>query len=237
MKLLGFLLIVSLLGADAVKKDQKPATAPATRPAGRRDVGVDEFEKLWKEKKGLVLDVRTAKEFEAGHIPGAVNIDVNSAEFDKKVAELEKDRTYLVHCAAGVRSVRACEKMNRMDFKQLINCREGSRRGRRRGRLWRSRAAAGVEENDYSDSLRGLKDQTEPGADGVGAPDVKKGGRGAEGGKNAGGFARFFDQAVIDKIGEDGAGESDQDPDGGDDPHTFFAQREHAKQVADGQGE
>jgi len=75
MKLLGFLVIALLLGADVAKKEEKPATAPATRPAGRRDVGVEEFEKLWKEKKGVVLDVRTAKEFEGGHIPGAVNIE------------------------------------------------------------------------------------------------------------------------------------------------------------------
>jgi phage shock protein E len=125
MKLLGLLLIVSLLGADVAKKEEKPATAPATRPAGRRDVGVEEFEKLWKEKKGIVLDVRTAKEYEAGHIPGAVNIDVNSADFDKKVAELDKGQAYLVHCASGVRSVRACEKMNRVDFKQLYNLQGG----------------------------------------------------------------------------------------------------------------
>lgn len=119
MKLIGLILLIGLMAAE------KPATAPATRPAGRRDVGVEEFEKLWKDKKGTVLDVRTAKEFEAGHIPGAVNIDVNSPQFDKKVAELDKDKPYLVHCASGVRSVRACEKMNRMDFKQLINLQGG----------------------------------------------------------------------------------------------------------------
>ena len=119
MKLIGLILLIGLMAAE------KPATAPATRPAGRRDVGVEEFERLWKDKKGMVLDVRTPKEFEAGHIPGAVNIDVNSPEFDKKVAELDKDKTYLVHCASGVRSVRACERMNRLDFKQLINLQGG----------------------------------------------------------------------------------------------------------------
>ena len=129
MKLIGFILLIGLMAGE------KPATAPATRPAGRRDVGVEEFEKLWKEKKGTVLDVRTAKEFEAGHIPGAVNIDVNSAEFDRKVAELDKDKTYLVHCAAGVRSVRACEKMNRLDFRQLINLQGGMKAWEKAGKV------------------------------------------------------------------------------------------------------
>ena len=114
MKIAAILMVMALLGA-----------APATKPAGRQDVGVDEFEKLWKEKKGVVLDVRTEKEFQAGHIPGAVNIDVNAGDFEKKIAALEKDKTYLVHCASGVRSVRACEKMNRMDFKQLFNLQGG----------------------------------------------------------------------------------------------------------------
>ena len=123
MKFIALFLIVAFLAADQ-KKDEKPTPAPATRPA-RKDVGVDEFEKLWKEKKGVVLDVRTAKEYQAGHIPGAVNIDVNAADFDKKVAELDKGKTYLVHCASGVRSVRACEKMNRMDFKELFNLQGG----------------------------------------------------------------------------------------------------------------
>src|SRR5687768_600257 len=124
MKLLGLLLTISLLGADA----------PATRPAGRRDVGVEEFEKLWKEKKGVVLDVRTAKEYQAGHIPGAVNIDINASDFEKKLADLDKGKTYLVHCASGVRSVRACEKMNRMEFKQLINLQGGMKAWEKAGK-------------------------------------------------------------------------------------------------------
>src|SRR5690349_21344602 len=125
MKFAIFMVLAALLAGDSVKKEEKPAAgAPATRPA-RKDVGVDEFEKLWKEKKGVVLDVRTAKEYQAGHIPGAVNIDVNAGDFDKKVAELDKNKTYLVHCASGVRSVRACEKMNRMDFKELFNLQGG----------------------------------------------------------------------------------------------------------------
>ena len=133
MQLVGLFLMVAFLGADA-NAGEKPASAPATRPAGRRDVGADEFEKLWKDKKGTVLDVRTAKEFEAGHIPGAVNIDINAADFDKKVAELDKSKTYLVHCASGVRSVRACDKMNRMDFRQLINLQGGMKAWEKAGK-------------------------------------------------------------------------------------------------------
>src|SRR5215210_257061 len=77
MKFIGLVLVALLLGADA----KKPEAAPATRPAGRKDGGVEEFEKLWKDKQGVVLDVRTVKEYQAGHIPGALNIDVNAGDF------------------------------------------------------------------------------------------------------------------------------------------------------------
>jgi len=103
----------------------EPALKPALKAGLARKVDVDEFEKLWQDKKNVVLDVRSKKEFEAGHIPGAVNLDVNAADFDQKVAELQKDKVYLVHCAAGVRSARACDKMSRLGFPHLIDLAPG----------------------------------------------------------------------------------------------------------------
>src|SRR6266849_8935699 len=92
-----------------------------------RNVGVAEFEKLRADKKNVVLDVRTSNEFAAGHIPGATNLDVNSADFERKVAGLDKSKRYLVHCAAGVRSARACDKMSKLDFAKLYNLEGGFR--------------------------------------------------------------------------------------------------------------
>jgi len=50
---------------------------------------------------------------------------VNSADFEQKVAGLDKSKSYLVHCAAGVRSARACDKMSKMDFSRLYNLEGG----------------------------------------------------------------------------------------------------------------
>jgi phage shock protein E len=131
MKLIFALLFMAALAADAPKK---PQTQPTTRPVSRKDVGPDEFEKLWQDKKGIVLDVRTTKEYDAGHIPGAVNIDINSPTFDKQISDLDKSQTYLVHCASGIRSVRACEKMTRQDFKNLINLEGGLKAWQKAGK-------------------------------------------------------------------------------------------------------
>ena len=90
-----------------------------------KNVDVQQFEKLRTDTNNVVLDVRTKKEFEAGHMPGATNIDVNAPDFEQKVAKLDKNKTYLVHCAAGRRSARACEKLGTMDFKKLYNLEGG----------------------------------------------------------------------------------------------------------------
>ncbi len=89
--------------------------------AGFKNVGVDDFAEMAADKQNVILDVRTPAEFKAGHLPGAVNLDVNAADFPEKAALLDRSRTYLVQCASGVRSVKACEKLTRLDFPKLYN--------------------------------------------------------------------------------------------------------------------
>lgn len=92
-----------------------------------RRVSVDEFEKLWQAKTNVVLDVRTEKEFIAGHIPGATNLNVNASDFEGKLAKLDRSKTYLVHCAAGGRSARASDKMKRLGFQSVTDLPAGFR--------------------------------------------------------------------------------------------------------------
>jgi rhodanese-related sulfurtransferase/thioredoxin-related protein len=89
--------------------------------AGYKNLEVDEFTKMAADPNNVILDVRTPKEFQAGHLPKAVNIDVNAADFDDRIKALDKDKTYLVHCAAGIRSAKACEKLGRLEFSHLYN--------------------------------------------------------------------------------------------------------------------
>jgi phage shock protein E len=90
-----------------------------------RSVGVEEFAKLAQQPDTVILDVRTEREFKAGHIKGAINLDVNGPDFEKALAALDKTKTFLVHCAAGVRSVKACKKMAQMNFPKLVNLTNG----------------------------------------------------------------------------------------------------------------
>jgi rhodanese-related sulfurtransferase len=115
-------LLISLAPLTTRAADEKPA---AEKKAAVKRVDAEEFDKLRADKKNVILDVRTEKEFKAGHIPGATNIDLNSPDFDEKVAKLDKNKTYLVHCAGGVRSARACKKLEGVGFKELYDLAPG----------------------------------------------------------------------------------------------------------------
>jgi rhodanese-related sulfurtransferase len=119
-------LLFSTLTGSA-QSTNSSAASDTSKSAHSRRVGVDEFEKLWQNHTNTVLDVRTEKEFNAGHIPGAINLDYNGPDFEKKVKELDKKKLYLVHCAAGVRSARACQKMEALGFENLIDLAPGFR--------------------------------------------------------------------------------------------------------------
>ena len=103
----------------------QPRAAAATEATDFRRVGVAEFDQLWREKKHTVLDVRTADEFKSGHLPGAVNLDVLDAGFEKQVAALDKSKTYLIHCAAGSRSANAAGQMKALGFKSVVDLAPG----------------------------------------------------------------------------------------------------------------
>ena len=53
------------------------------------------------DDRTIILDVRTAKEFGDGHLPGAINIPVD--ELRGRIGELPRDRRILAYCQVGQR--------------------------------------------------------------------------------------------------------------------------------------
>jgi rhodanese-related sulfurtransferase len=119
---IGLVLMAALLVAVCARSAEKNAapTAPAKR------IGLEEFDKLRAANTNIViLDVRTIAEFEKGRIAGATNIDINSLRFDEKIGALDKSKTYVVTCAVGMRSARACKKLQGMGFKEFYDLAPG----------------------------------------------------------------------------------------------------------------
>ncbi|WP_448811867.1 rhodanese-like domain-containing protein [Agromyces bauzanensis] len=69
----------------------------------------------------VVIDVRTAEEYAAGHLDGAINLDVQSPEFDTLVGDLPSDGEYVVYCRSGNRSAAAIDRMEALGFTSLVN--------------------------------------------------------------------------------------------------------------------
>ncbi len=67
-----------------------------------------------------VVDVRTADEFAAGHVPGAVNIPHDQME--RRYAELGPSSTpLLVYCRTGHRAGLAIETLRKHGFQQIYD--------------------------------------------------------------------------------------------------------------------
>ena len=115
-----------LLAAFLVVVDVWSAEKNSATSAPTRRIGLEEFDKLRAANTNIVvLDVRTAAEFEKGHIAGATNIDINSLRFEEKIRALDKSKSYVVTCAVGVRSARACKKLETLGFNELYDLAPG----------------------------------------------------------------------------------------------------------------
>jgi phage shock protein E len=69
--------------------------------------------------------VRTPEEFAAGHLPGAININVEASDFDTKVAGLDESAETLVYCRTGNRSGIATDKMVELGFTDMSDLQGG----------------------------------------------------------------------------------------------------------------
>ncbi|MCO8128001.1 rhodanese-like domain-containing protein [Acidimicrobiia bacterium EGI L10123] len=111
-------------GVDEASAAEVTTTAPeaADAGAGVRVVSPAEAAALLDaDPAPAVIDVRTPEEFEAGHLEGAVLIDVTSPDFEAQVAELDRDQPYVLYCRSGNRSVTARQVMSDLGFTDVAD--------------------------------------------------------------------------------------------------------------------
>ena len=73
------------------------------------------------EKKGVLIDVRTPKEFAEGHLPGAININVQNVDFSEKMNEISKKEKVYLYCKSGNRSTKATSILDTLGYKHIYN--------------------------------------------------------------------------------------------------------------------
>lgn len=108
-KIIGALIAVSVLALTACGSSNYTTQNAA------------DFASTISDPNVVVLDVRTPAEYASGHIPNAINIDVESGMFEDGIASLDKSKTYAVYCHSGRRSANAAKIMAKAGFTTIYN--------------------------------------------------------------------------------------------------------------------
>jgi rhodanese-related sulfurtransferase len=91
-----------------------------------RDVDAETFKKLMKDKKSIVIDLRTPDEIKTkGKIKNALELDFLALDAEDKLKKLDKKKTYLIYCAGGGRSGDCKDLMAKEGFSNVANLAKG----------------------------------------------------------------------------------------------------------------
>ena len=120
-------LLVALTLATVSCGDSKPSDQPQTI------AGAELAERIRAGDAPFILDVRSRREFNRGHIPGAVNVPYD--ELPGRLGELDgdKDTEVVVYCQTGQRAVFAADVLARAGYTDVRDL-EGHMRAWRRAR-------------------------------------------------------------------------------------------------------
>ncbi len=82
-------------------------------------------QKIESQQQIQLIDVRTPQEFADAHLENAQNINVNSSDFEQKVANLDKTQPVYIYCKSGGRSKKAGQILEQMGFTQIYDLQGG----------------------------------------------------------------------------------------------------------------
>ena len=89
-----------------------------------KSVSAPEFSELAKEGKFTIIDIRTSREFQEGHIGGAINIDFYDNSFEQVISAY-KTRPVLIYARSSAQSKQAMDKLKSLNFKEVYELNNG----------------------------------------------------------------------------------------------------------------
>ncbi len=102
------------------------SSGPAEPPAfDGAHVSASAFALAVEQPGVTVVDVRTPAEFAEGHLPGAVNINVEDPAFPDAIAALDANADYAVYCRSGNRSRVAIDHMTQVGVTRTVGLEGG----------------------------------------------------------------------------------------------------------------
>lgn len=109
----------------ASKKNTHDGTEPYMKEGVLHLSPSQSYDVLLTRDDIVVLDVRTPKEFDEGHIKGALNYDYFSPDFKESLKTIDTQKTYLVHCAVGGRSTEALFVLKEIGVTDIMHMDDG----------------------------------------------------------------------------------------------------------------
>jgi phage shock protein E len=107
MRILALIAILVLVGCDALQSDVALAVP---------EISLEEFSRQ-TPGTSLILDVRTPKEYAAGHIPNALNIPHDALA--ERIGQIQNfaGAPVVVYCKSGTRAAQAAEVLSKAGFR------------------------------------------------------------------------------------------------------------------------
>ncbi len=123
----GTLLVAGCSGSESSTADPDTSepviNESSAETAGVRTVSAEEGAAIQASppESLVILDVRTADEFAAGHLEGAVVVDFYAEDFRAQLEELDPTVPYLLYCQSGNRSGQAAAMMEDLGYDDVAN--------------------------------------------------------------------------------------------------------------------
>lgn len=109
---LGLIALMSLFVVQACAQSEADNTRIST----------EKFQKKINETPGVIIDVRTQKEYNQGHLAKVDHqLNLLNGNFEASLDSLDKEETYYLYCRTGNRSGQATELMKENGFENVYN--------------------------------------------------------------------------------------------------------------------
>lgn len=123
--ILGILVIVILVAGVTMailKIDGKQNSDVLSVVTPFSDVAPPQFNQAISSNKYTLIDVRTAEEYNGGHLKNAKQADFyQTQEFSDYLDSLDKNEKYLIYCRGGKRSAMTLEIMKKKGFSRVFD--------------------------------------------------------------------------------------------------------------------
>ena len=110
--------VVALAGCSAAPAESE-GTSMSDSSNAYAKITADEAKTMMDAGNVTIVDVRTAQEYADGHIPGGINIPLESIGSDNPAELTDTDADLIVYCRTGVRSKQASDKLVELGYQHV----------------------------------------------------------------------------------------------------------------------